>query len=56
MNRLVKQVSDTIAILFDYEWNEYQVTVTGNVAATYHTDDKQDAFDTAKDMNYRKVH
>ena len=51
MSRLVKQISDAIAIRFDYEWQEYQVVVSGHPAATYHTDDKRDAFDTAKDMN-----
>ena len=54
--RLIKQITKTIAVQYDVDWSEYQVTVEGNDNATYHTDDKQDAFDTAKDMAYRKVH
>jgi len=54
--RLVKQLSPTYRIMYEYEFNEYRVQVKGNPEATYFTDDKQDAFDTAKNMQFRKVH
>lgn len=39
----------TVIITRDLEWNEYQVLPAGAPARqTYHTDDRQDAVDTAK--------
>lgn len=41
--------STTATVHRDSEWNEYRVRVVGASAnSDYFTDDKQDAFDTAK--------
>lgn len=47
----VKQVTQRITIWYSDEWDEYQVKVKGIPDATYHTDDKQDAVDTAAHMS-----
>ena len=42
-----------ITIRFNSELNEFQVTVKGNSAATYHTDCPVDAMGSAQDMARR---
>lgn len=39
-----------ISVVFDREWEEYQVRVAGRRQATYHTSDKADALATAQLM------
>jgi len=48
--RLIKKVSEVVAVYFDSEWAEYVARVTGQPDSDYHTDDKQDAIDTAVAM------
>lgn len=51
MQRLKQQIG-ICKIYWDSEYNEWSVAVVGQTdAATYFTDDKQDAIDTAKMMN-----
>ena len=51
MKRLKQQIG-ICKIYWDSEYQEYSVAVVGQTdAATYFTDDKQDAIDTAKLMN-----
>lgn len=52
--KTIKKLNEMIKVVYDAEWGQYQVRVTGNKEATYYTDDKQDALDTAADMV--KVH
>jgi len=49
----MKRINDFgsgIALYRDMEFDEYQVRVKNNENATYFTDDKDDAMDTAKEM------
>ena len=39
-----------VSIWFDADWNEYQVRIAGKLKATYHTDCKRDALQTAQVM------
>lgn len=48
--RTIKKLNEMIKVVYDAEWGQYQVRVTGNQDATHYTDDKQDALDTAADM------
>jgi len=42
--------ANTVKVYIDYSWEEYQVTLVGQPEATYHTNDRLDALDTAKAM------
>lgn len=42
-----------ITIRYNSEWEEFQVTVKGNAAATHHTDCPVDAMGSARDMARR---
>ena len=49
--------TDNINVHYDRDWKEYLVTPKGikiGECSTYFTEDKQDAIDTAKSMQYRK--
>lgn len=46
---------DGIKIIFDSEFDEYQVRVKGNPAATYYTDSKIDAMRTADAMRFELI-
>lgn len=37
-------------VYYDYDWQEYLVTLRGQPRATYHTDCRTDALDTARAM------
>lgn len=39
-----------VTVLFEPEWGEYQVRIKGSPDATYHTDGRKDAIDTAEVM------
>lgn len=52
--KTIKKLNEMIKVVYDAEWSQYQVRVKDNKDATYYTDDKQDALDTAADM--AKVH
>lgn len=43
-------VGSPVSVWWDSEFCEYVVKVRGNKAASYHTDDKQDALATAQLM------
>jgi len=43
-------VGSRVSVWFDPDWNEYQVRLSGNRDATYHTSDKLDALATAQHM------
>ncbi len=49
--KLAKQVSDKATVYWDAEWQEYIVKLKGNPNADYYTDDKADAYGTAKEMD-----
>ena len=53
MERLVKQLTPDISIIFNIDLEEYQVKMDSRPQDTHHTADKQDAFDTAAMMEYR---
>lgn len=40
----------TVTVHRDAEWNEYRVKMVGQKGTGYHTDDKQDAMDTARSI------
>lgn len=43
-------IGSKISVWYCDEWQEYQVKVAGKPKATYHTDDKKDALQTAQVM------
>ena len=45
--RLIHTVNSDVKVYRCTEYNEYIVKVKGKPNASYHTDDKQDALDTA---------
>lgn len=47
MMRLIHTVNTDVKVYRDAEYDEYVVKVKGKPAASYHTDDKQDAINTA---------
>lgn len=48
IGRVAGTAHSCVLVYRDAEWDEYRVRVLGaNASADYHTDDKQDAFDTA---------
>ena len=42
--------TSTVKIYIDYAWHEYTVVLVGSPKATYHTNDRLDAIDTARAM------
>lgn len=48
-NKLIKRLGD-FRMVFDYDWQEFQIFRKGQREATYHTDDRQDAVDTLSHM------
>ena len=52
--KLIKNLENRVKVYKDQNWNEFRVVVCGNPAATYHTDSKGDALDTAAQM-LRKI-
>ena len=47
--KLIKKLGD-FRVVFDYDWQEFQIFRKGQKKATYHTDDKRDAIDTLSHM------
>jgi hypothetical protein len=45
--RLIHKVNDDVKVYRCTEYSEFVVRVNGKPNASYHTDDKQDALDTA---------
>ncbi len=46
----VTKGSNTVKVYYDYFWQEYSVTLKGSPKATYFTNDRLDALDTARAM------
>ena len=60
MARTLVSVLTYVKVYKDTAWNEYVVELRRGTAAeidrsSYHTTDKQDALDTAKDMDSREI-
>lgn len=51
--KTIKKLNEMIKVVYDAEWGQYQVRVKDDRDATYYTDDKQDALDTAANMAKR---
>lgn len=48
--KVLSLVGSPISVWWNADWEEYQVKVSGNKNATYHTSDRQDALATAQTM------
>ena len=49
--RKLKTFPSGVTVHFNTEWEEYEVHVKGNPAATYFTDDREDAMQSAAVMS-----
>ena len=48
--RQIKKINNSIRIYHNDDWDEYVVSVKGQPCASYHTDCKEDAINTAMHM------